>query len=797
MGKKIVLLSDGTGNAAARVWRSNVWRLFESIDLTKPDQVAIYDDGVGTASFKPLALIGGAFGWGLKRNVIELYTFLCRNYEEGAEIFGFGFSRGAFTMRIVAGLVVNQGVVSAKLANGEVDLQRLARAAYRAYRAKRFHSILRVEGPFRWLRDRLVALVNLVRQRNPYDPTRNEQPNIRFLGLWDTVAAYGLPIDEMTRGFSQWIWPLEFPDRELSPKVSRACHALALDDERTTFHPMLWTEAGEPPARLAEDGHRYVKDERLSQVWFAGMHANVGGGYPDDRLAHVPLVWIMRQAELCGLKFKKAPENDPDAIRHALSAADRDGRLYDSRQGLAGYYRYGPRKIAELCAPHYTPVVAFLARLLHVEPSAVRRRFSKKDVVEIPEPKIHTAVIERMENGAFAYAPIGFPPAYAVVDLEGRILTGRNSPLESPDDARGRAAAQERVWNWVWLRRLVYFLTFFASVHLALVPLLYEIRRTDEFESPLPLVSKLVRVVGGFLPGFAQWWIDAFAARPTTFLWSLGLVVALMLSGVYLGARISDAMRSLWKTVRERGKKESDGPSLPSPPSDPLFRVRTTDGYRTVFWLLKRALLPFASAVLILYLGVAVLNRLAFSIEDGGGLYCKETPRSQTIELEKAGAEHEFTGFDTRQVCWPTRMWLDDRGRYELTLTMGDQWLDGKDASPPLTSGVEGFELSEVPWRQRGVMLVSVPLRRDLGQPWFRPIARIGAKGADQYPLDPDARGTVQKPGQKEVTFMIRPRRDGELFLYVNDAVIGVRRFVARFYDNNAGTATLKVKRLR
>jgi len=75
------------------------------------------------------------------------------------------------------------------------------------------------------------------------------------------------------------------------------------------------------------DGHRHIKDERPSQVWFAGMHANVGGGYPDDRLAHVPLVWIMREAERCGLKFKKAPENDPDAIRHARSAADRDGRL--------------------------------------------------------------------------------------------------------------------------------------------------------------------------------------------------------------------------------------------------------------------------------------------------------------------------------------------------------------------------------------------------------------------------------------------------------------------------------------
>jgi uncharacterized protein (DUF2235 family) len=77
--KNIILLSDGTGNSAAKVWRTNVWRVFESLDLTNSRQVAMYDDGVGSSSFRPLALLGGAFGWGLKRNVIDLYTFLCRN----------------------------------------------------------------------------------------------------------------------------------------------------------------------------------------------------------------------------------------------------------------------------------------------------------------------------------------------------------------------------------------------------------------------------------------------------------------------------------------------------------------------------------------------------------------------------------------------------------------------------------------------------------------------------------------------------------------------------------------------
>ena len=122
MARKIVLLSDGTGNSASKVWRTNVWRTFESLDLSNSSQVAFYDDGVGTSSFKPLAILGGAFGYGLKRNVIDLYKFVCRNYRsaddyrqldstkpddhfENDAIYGFGFSRGAFTIRIVVGLI--------------------------------------------------------------------------------------------------------------------------------------------------------------------------------------------------------------------------------------------------------------------------------------------------------------------------------------------------------------------------------------------------------------------------------------------------------------------------------------------------------------------------------------------------------------------------------------------------------------------------------------------------------------------------------------------------------------------
>src|ERR1700722_7838877 len=92
MPRRIVLLSDGTGNSSAKVWRTNVWRMFSALDLTSDEQVACYDDGVGSSSFQPSAILGGVFGIGLRRNVIALYKFACRNFkEQGDQIYGFGF----------------------------------------------------------------------------------------------------------------------------------------------------------------------------------------------------------------------------------------------------------------------------------------------------------------------------------------------------------------------------------------------------------------------------------------------------------------------------------------------------------------------------------------------------------------------------------------------------------------------------------------------------------------------------------------------------------------------------------
>jgi uncharacterized protein (DUF2235 family) len=115
--KHIILLSDGTGNSSASLFKTNVRRIYDALDLADPQQpelprqFAFYDDGVGTSSFRPLALLGGAIGFGLSRNVRDLYAFLCRTYVKDDKIYAFGFSRGAFTIRILIGLIMDQGLV--------------------------------------------------------------------------------------------------------------------------------------------------------------------------------------------------------------------------------------------------------------------------------------------------------------------------------------------------------------------------------------------------------------------------------------------------------------------------------------------------------------------------------------------------------------------------------------------------------------------------------------------------------------------------------------------------------------
>jgi uncharacterized protein (DUF2235 family) len=751
---KIIILSDGTGNAASSVWRTNVWRMFQALDLQGNTQAAKYDDGVGTSSFTPLAILGGAFGYGLKRNILDAYKFICRNYDHQnqSKIYLFGFSRGAFTVRVLAALILEQGLV---VADTESELHDGAVKAYRAYRALGYHSVWRVEMLFRTLRDFiLVPVLDFFRGNRPYEKiVRKEVPAVEFIGVWDTVAAYGLPIDEMTRGISNWVWPLELPNRVLSPRVKCARHALALDDERTTFHPVLWTE--QLPGEAAPPVPETIDDQRLVQVWFVGMHANVGGGYPDDAVAFVPMSWLVDEAVKRGLIFKSAPFADPDSLKWIGSSQDKDGRLYDSRSGLGAYYRYGPRKVSDLCNDPYAGV-------------------------SVPVPKIHESVFDRIDSGCNAYAPIGLPPNYVVLSRNGKLTPLADATFETPTGAVARYSAQEKLWNFVWLRRIAYFATLAASLHLAAFWLFHDLHKEHEYDSWIRMVSEAVRGLESFLPRALHWWTDWYAANTEWFVGGIIALAVLIGVGNSLSGRITDSMRIIW---RDRG--------APKPLSgflhDRIYAFRTSPIYQWILNLGRRHVVPLLLTMLLVWYGGTALSHLLFNAADSAGLFCQGTPADKLIAVDR-GTPQNAADFDSALICAPTGLTVRTGFKYEIAVTMATPWEDEGRPTTPV-----GFRTSTIEPKKRWRGYATIFLRRILFRPWFRLIARVGETGVDEYFLDP-----VPVPNTDPQAYKAKftADRSGEIFLYVNDAVIGLPWLYGRFYKDHKGTAKVTVRLL-
>jgi hypothetical protein len=452
------------------------------------------------------------------------------------EIYGFGFSRGAFTVRVLAGLVIRQGLVPHA---SESEMARMALLSYRAYRKECFKTKTRIEALFRLIRDAIAKLLDRLHGRAEYDPTRKTTTGlpppgaarintggvkIRFLGVWDAVAAYGMPIEELRVAIDKLIFPLTFTNTQLLDDVRCARHALSIDDERSSFTPVLWD---------------FDPTKDLKQVWFAGVHTNVGGGYPDDTLSSAPLAWMVFEAKAGGLQFH---ELALDQIRARTTPF---GKMYDSRAGLGSFYRYQPRRI--------------------------RCESAAGDV-----PVVHESVVFRMATGFQGYAPIALPQEVKVIDKKGQILAfagfqaaaarrlRRSQELaagaETQDDQKltemvaslkpPTAEEVRLVGASILRRRIAYFGTLISTLALVALPLL-----SRALPAPKPAfvtehwigpVSDLYESVASLAPSYVQPWLAAAARNPVVAAILVLIAIVSYWRGKSLMIAVTDRSQRAW-----------------------------------------------------------------------------------------------------------------------------------------------------------------------------------------------------------------------------------------------------------
>ncbi len=295
MGKKIIICCDGTGNDFGDR-NSNVVKLFSLLEKKSGQQVVYYDPGVGTRSsysaFLPttrslMRILGLAFGYGISQNVMDAYGFLMRHYEEGDDVYLFGFSRGAYTIRAVAGLIYKCGLL-------HPDNTNLIPEAMRVFRMP-------------------VGYAHKVPTDFRATFCRPEF-NIRFVGLWDTVTSVG------------WIYsPTTFPYTTRNPIISTLRQAISIDERRAFFRQNIFRPDNS------------LQKQNIKQIWFAGVHSDVGGGYEDARcgLSNITLEWMLLEAMDNGLAIEDI------AKARAMVNSIPDNHRADQNEELKGGWLFG------------------------------------------------------------------------------------------------------------------------------------------------------------------------------------------------------------------------------------------------------------------------------------------------------------------------------------------------------------------------------------------------------------------------------------------------------------------------
>lgn len=305
MTKRIAICLDGTWNKEGQTDRgivtaTNVLKLQRSLGNDSDDQISLYHQGVGTDPTDKVA--GGAFGWGLFSQIKDAYRWLISKYQFGDQIYIFGFSRGAYSARSLAGMILRCGLLNPAIKSDDLQFPDSMVDLLKTMQTDPLY----VDDT-----DRIFAMY-----KHGYEEQNRGQiatfkakycfdTDIRLVGVWDTVGSLGIPdglfipqLRKINDSINTDLYG--FLDTDLSPRVQAAYHALAIDEHRKPFLPTLWTDPTDGTQRIN------INETNVEQVWFAGAHCNIGGGYADSKLSDITLQWMTNRASQNGLLFELA-----------------------------------------------------------------------------------------------------------------------------------------------------------------------------------------------------------------------------------------------------------------------------------------------------------------------------------------------------------------------------------------------------------------------------------------------------------------------------------------------------------
>jgi uncharacterized protein (DUF2235 family) len=335
VAKNIVIFSDGTGQGARMpaAERSNVWKLWRATKDAAPKdrQITFYDEGLGAEHKKEwwrwgYDLLSKATGLGISQNIKDCYVALTEYYEPGDRIFFFGFSRGAYTVRSLGGVLSLCGIPQHDSAGRSARAHKKVRTALAEEAIEKVYQHYGNDPATKAERERRG-----VEFRRNYDgnlPNASVPPVPHFIGVWDTVRALGVPGSSTVSFF----FAHEFHNATLNERVPYARQALSIDENREIFKPEIWDENGETKEDRAK--------QRIKQIWFPGVHSDIGGGYKETGLSDLAMKWMIDEAialpdplivDMTQLKLKPAF----------------DGLQHNERTGLGFTWVEGTREVLQ------------------------------------------------------------------------------------------------------------------------------------------------------------------------------------------------------------------------------------------------------------------------------------------------------------------------------------------------------------------------------------------------------------------------------------------------------------------